>query len=75
MFLIFICRRARKADVCFMQIKERKRSFMKYRPSKEERAFSEPTMKELRRQINIILDNMDIRQLQRVLWSIQWKER
>jgi hypothetical protein len=48
---------------------------MKYRPSKEERAFSEPTMKELRRQINLILDNMDIRQLQRVLWSIRGKER
>lgn len=48
---------------------------MKYRASKEERAFAESTAKELRRQINDLLDRMDIRQLQKILWNIQKKER
>ena len=48
---------------------------MKYRASKEERAFAEATAKELRRQINDLLDRMDIRQLQKILWNIQKKER
>lgn len=47
---------------------------MKYRASKEERAFAESTAKELRRQINDLLDRMDIRQLQKILWNIQKKE-
>jgi hypothetical protein len=48
---------------------------MKYRASKEERAFAEATAKELRRQINDILTKLDIKQLQRILWTIQMKER
>ena len=48
---------------------------MKYRASKEERAFAESTAKELRRQINDLLDRRDIRQLQKILWNIQKKER
>lgn len=48
---------------------------MKYRASKEERAYAESTAKELRRQINDLLDRMDIRQLQKILWNIQKKER
>jgi hypothetical protein len=48
---------------------------MKYRTEKEERAFASPTAKELRRQINDLLDRMDIRQLQKILWNIQKKER
>ena len=48
---------------------------MKYRASKEERAFAELPVKELRRQINDLLDRMDIRQLQKILWNIQKKER
>ena len=48
---------------------------MKYRASEEERAFAESTAKELRRQINDLLDRMDIRQLQKILWNIQKKER
>lgn len=48
---------------------------MKYRASKEERAFTESTVKELRRQINDLLDKMDARQLQKILWNIQAKER
>lgn len=74
MYLIFITRRARKADVCFRQIKERS-DLMKYRTEKEERAFADPTAKELRRQIIAILEFMDVKQLQRLLWNIQWKER
>lgn len=48
---------------------------MKYRTEKEERAFADPTAKELRRQIIAILEFMDVKQLQRLLWNIQWKER
>ena len=48
---------------------------MKYRASKEERAFAESTAKELRRQINDIIVKMDARQLQKILWTIQKKER
>lgn len=48
---------------------------MKYRASKEERAYAEATAKELRRQINDILKEMDARQLQKILWTIQKKER
>jgi hypothetical protein len=74
MYLIFITRRAGKADVCFRQIKERS-DLMKYRASKEERAYAETTAKELRRQINDILVKMDARQLQKILWTIQKKDR
>ena len=48
---------------------------MKYRTDKEERAYAEPTAKELRRQINAILEFMDVKQLQKILWNLQWKER
>lgn len=48
---------------------------MKYRASKEERAFAESTAKELRRQINDIIVKMDVRQLQKILWTIQKKDR
>ena len=48
---------------------------MKYRASKEERAYAEATAKELRRQINDIIVKMDARQLQKILWTIQKKER
>lgn len=47
---------------------------MKYRTSKEERAFAEADAKELRRQINDILLKFDYRQLQKILWTIQKKE-
>lgn len=48
---------------------------MKYRTEKEERAFADPTAKELRRQINDILVKKDARQLQKILWTIQKKDR
>ena len=48
---------------------------MRLRTSKEERAFIEITVKELRRQINNILDRMDARDLQKLLWNLQRKER
>ena len=35
----------------------------------------EITVKELRRQINNILDRMDARDLQKLLWNLQRKER
>lgn len=46
---------------------------MRYRASKEERAFAEATAKELRRQINDILMRLDTKQLQRILWTISTK--
>ena len=48
---------------------------MRYRASKEERAFAEASAKELRRQINDILMKLDIKQLQRILWTIEKKGR
>lgn len=46
---------------------------MKYRTSKEERAYSVMDEKELRRLIRYELEALNLRQLQRILWIIETK--
>lgn len=45
---------------------------MKYRPTKEERANADPNaVRDLRRMICKEINDMDARQLQKLLWTIQ----
>jgi hypothetical protein len=46
---------------------------MKYRTSKEERAYAVMDEKELRRLIRHELEALNLRQLQRILWIIETK--